>query len=110
VCTAIPAVSKRKRTFTLQRGQGAQSGHSLGFLADRELLYSESECESTRSDRASASSGREIAMRLSLNSSYVVLVRQGDVGGANRNDRRLWPSVRFAPMPGGTDTAHPADL
>ena len=101
---------KTKSCSQTETCQSAQSGHSLGFLADRELLYSESECESTRSDRASASSGREIAMRLSLNSSYVVLVRQGDVGGANRHERRLWRSVRFAPMPGGTDTAHPADL
>jgi hypothetical protein len=32
----------------------------------------------------------------------------GGVEGANCNNRRLGASVRFAPMPPGTDTAGPA--
>ena len=110
MCAAIRAVSKRNRSLKLKRGQSAQSGHSLDFLADRELLYSESEGETTRSGRTSTGSGRVIDMTLSLKSSFVVLLRQGGVGGAHRNDRRLWRSVRFAPMPGSTDTARPVDL
>jgi hypothetical protein len=110
LCVAIRAVSKRNRSLTLKRGQSAQSGHSLAVFAARELLYFESEGETTRSGRTSAGAVRVNSMTLSLKSSFVVLLRQGGVGGANRNDRRLWRSVRFAPVGGSTDTARPADL
>jgi hypothetical protein len=103
-------VSKRNRSLKLKRDQSAQRGDLLDFVTDRELLYFESEGETARSARTSAGSGRVIGMTLSSKSSFVALLRQGGVGGANRNDRRLWRSVRFAPMPSGTDTARPADL
>jgi len=51
----------------------------------------------------------EIVMSPFLNPSIVALLRQGAVGGANRPDRRLWRSARFAPMPPGTDSARPTD-
>jgi hypothetical protein len=44
-----------------------------------------------------------------LTSSFDASLRQGGVGGANRSDRYPFDSVVFAPMPRGTDTAHPAN-
>jgi hypothetical protein len=107
---AIRAVSKRNRSLTLKRDQSAQRGDVVDFVAARKLLYFESGGETTRFGPTSIASGRVIGMTLFLKSSFDAFLRQGGVGGANRNDRRLWRSVRFAPMPGSTDTARPADL
>jgi hypothetical protein len=54
------------------------------------------------------SSGSRDSVMLSLIPSFCACLRHGGVGGANRNSRRLCPSVRFAPMPCGTDTVPPA--
>ena len=51
---------------------------------------------------------REIVMSPFLTPSFGANLRQGGVGNANRSDRRRCRSVRFAPMPRGTDTARPA--
>jgi hypothetical protein len=47
-------------------------------------------------------------MLILLTSSFRTCLGPGGVEGANRNNRRLGASARFAPMPAGTDTAGPA--
>ena len=73
------------------------------FRAARKLLYW----------WASALVGLVVLSRSRLNMlpslipSFGACLCHGGVAGANRIDRRLWRSSRFAPTPSGTDTARP---
>ena len=78
------------------------------FLADRELLHRGRARNPLWPNVGSQRLVPRLSMSPLLNPSFVALLRQGGVGGANRRDRRLWRSARFAPMPPGTDTARPA--
>jgi hypothetical protein len=75
---------------------------------DRELLYWRLSAAS-RCPAARATGSRETAMRVSSTPSFGACLRHGGVGGANRGDCPSGRSLRFSPLPFGTDTASPAD-
>jgi hypothetical protein len=100
-------VTKRNVALKVKGLAAAKVVPRAGITADRKLLYRRA---SAVIAVGSFTTGRARSlMWLSSTPSFAACPNHGGVGGASRNDRPSWQSMRFAPMPRGTDTAGPAD-